>query len=240
MDVVFNQDKKNDQAAERQAQLVQFEAENKALYPQLTKRNKEFVFQFEKAIKDKDLRGRNKTEVLHEILTTLVETQASGQTAQQLYGQPYQYAEKLEKQPTAKELAPAPFWMHWVEGALFVGGLFSIIAGLSALLSNNQANSATAFGPAALVVNFIMGGLAMAVLNQYSPDMSQEKGKRGIGRYILLSVLVVGLWMLILVGALAVLPPSWNGALPPFAYLVIGALAFLARWWFQGQFMGKN
>ncbi|RAV81375.1 DUF1129 domain-containing protein [Aerococcus loyolae] len=237
---LFNQDKKADQAAQRQAQLEEFEAENKALYPQLTKRNKEFVFQFEKAIKDKDLRGRNKTEVLHEVLTTLVAKQGSGQTAQQLFGQPYQYAEALEKQPTAKELAPAPFWMHWVEGALFVGGLFSIIAGMSALLSNNQANSATAFGPAALLVNFVMGGLAMAVLNQYSPDMSQEKGKRGIGRYILLSVLVVGLWMLILVGALAVLPASWNAALPPFAYLAIGALAFLARWWFQGQLMGKN
>ena len=99
---MFNKDKKPDQAAERQAQLDQYEAENKTLYPQLTKRNKEFVFQFEKAIKDKDLRGRNKTEVLHEILTSLVETQASGQTAQQLYGQPYQYAEELEKQPTAK------------------------------------------------------------------------------------------------------------------------------------------
>lgn len=223
---------KNQEQEEVQLEKIQQEIEE--WRPQLTKRNEEFVFQFEKAIADKNLRGRNKEIVLHEVIGQLIEGQPLGKTAQQLFGTPYYYAEVLEKSPTKEEMAPPRFLQMWGDNALFVGGLFSAIAGLMELLANGQqASNGLTLGLGVLIINFFMGGLAMTLMARYSKKMNSECTKAGFIRYVFVSMAVIGGWIFLLSLVVTFLPPIFNPMLTPPLYFFIAALAFLVRYFLQ-------
>jgi uncharacterized membrane-anchored protein len=221
------------EAAERQ----RIAAELPELFAALTKRNQEFMNKFMHELTalgyDGDL-DRKENEILH----TLVEEQKKGVTAKQLYGTPTAYAHQLHGNPDDSangiEGATSPFWQYWVEGGLLIGGVFAGISGLTLLLGSNGAASGPA-GIITLLLNFVVGGAAMAILTTNQPDMSKPKKERGTMRYIMISVAVLLVWIL-LISVTEFLHDAVNPELTVFGYLALAILALAARWWFKREY----
>ncbi|MGH2110697.1 DUF1129 domain-containing protein [Aerococcus urinaeequi] len=228
------------EAAEKAAHQ-RIKDEREGLYAGLTKRNQEFMIKFMNEINalgydgDIDLK---ENQMLH----TLIEEQDKGVTAKQLYGTPTTYAQELHQNPNdgngAVQAGDNPFWHYWVEGGLLIGGVFAGISGLTLLIGSENASSGPA-GLFTLILNFIIGGLAMAVLTTNQPDMSKPKKERGTMRYILISVAVLLAWIL-LISLTEFLPAGINPELPLFAYLALAVLGLAARWWFKREFKVQN
>ncbi len=231
--------------AEKEAALVaerqRIADERSDLYTALTKRNQDFMIKFMSELTDLGYDGDLAVKE-NRILHTLVTEQDKGVTAKQLYGTPTGYAQELHNNPddgtSVARNGDNPFWHYWVEGGLLIGGVFAGISGLTLLIGSDNAASNPA-GLATLILNFIVGGLAMAVLTINQPDMSKPKKERGTMRYILISVAVLLGWIL-LVSMTELLPNTVNPQLPLFAYLALAVLALAGRWWFKREFNIQN
>lgn len=231
--------------AEREAAAIaarqRMQDEREGLYAGLTKRNQDFMIKFMNEINTLGYDGdidQKENQMLH----TLTEEQDKGITAKQLYGTPTTYAQELSENPNAGngslEVADSPFWHYWVEGGLLIGGVFAGISGLTLLIGSENASSGPA-GLFTLILNFIIGGLAMAVLTTNQPDMSKPKKERGTMRYILISVAVLLGWILV-ISLTEFLPETINPELPLFAYLALAVLGLAARWWFKREYKVQN
>lgn len=234
-------DIQTEREAEVKAARQRIKDEREGLYTSLTKRNQEFMIKFMNEIKalgyDGDL-DLKENQMLHTLLTE----QDKGVTAKQLYGTPTTYAQELHENPNeangSSQVGDSPFWHYWVEGGLLIGGVFAGISGLTLLIGSENTSSGPA-GLFTLILNFIIGGLAMAVLTTNQPDMSKPKKERGTMRYILISVAVLLAWIL-LISLTEFLPTGINPKLPLFAYLAIAILGLAGRWWFKREFNVQN
>lgn len=236
---------KTDRQAEREAaakaERQRIAEEKTTLYGELTKRNQDFMNKFMTELHDLGYAGDLDLKE-NEILHTLVAEQKKGVTAKHLYGTPTGYAQELHDNPddgSRREPGEkAPFWQYWVEGGLLIGGVFAGISGLTMMIGQEGAASSLA-GLGTLIINFILGGLAMAILTINQPDMSKPKKERGTMRYILISVAVLLAWILI-VSLSEFLPAVLNPRLPLFGYLAIAAIGLVGRWWFKREYNIQN
>lgn len=228
------------EAAEKAARQ-RMRDEREDLYDGLTKRNQDFMIKFMNEMNalgyDGDIE-KKENQMLH----TLISEQDKGVTAKQLYGTPTNYAQAQHQNPSdgegASQAGDNPFWHYWVEGGLLIGGVFAGISGLTLLIGSENAASSPA-GLFTIIMNFIVGGLAMAVLTTNQPDMSKPKKERGTMRYILISVAVLLAWIL-LISLTEFLSESINPTMPVFIYLAIAVLGLVARWWFKREYKIQN
>lgn len=236
-DQVNNQLENEELSWEQKREQLLFE--NSAMYASLTKRNYDFMFQFMKEIRSREDFDHNLAELENEMLTELIAGQKKGKTAKQLYGTPIGYVDVVINRPTQQNLGPSPFWHLWVDGGLLIGGVFSAIAGFSLLMANTNAD-AQSTGILSLLVNFIVGGFVMAILTKNQPDLTKPKGERGTGRYIILAVSTLALWIGFISVTSVYVPASINPVMPPFIYIAIAAIALVVRWWFKREYKVKN
>ncbi|MDO4670573.1 MAG: DUF1129 family protein [Aerococcus sp.] len=237
----FEKKKSPEQIAKEREQAQKLQAENAKLVPELTNKNGEFYRQFHKMMETRSYHpGRQPEMVDNAILQRLIAGQKNGQTAKQIYGTPTELAEFVATAPTPEELAPPTFVDYLLDSGLFITALFSMLAGIMMLFGNQTAtNGGAMFGPVALLVNFLCGGGAMAVLTRYQPNMNAPKGKRGIPKYLAMSFIAVLAWLFILSGVVALVPPQFNPMLPMLAYFIIAAVAFLLRTFYR-QYKGME
>lgn len=219
--------------------LEQLAIENRNLSEELTKRNFDFMFQFMKEMRARDSYHGNLIELENEMLKALVAGQKEGKTAKHLFGTVTGYVREVETRPTKEDLAPSPFWQIWIEGGLLIGGAFSALAGLTLLMGNGSEN-AQSTGLTSLIINFIVGGLVMAILTKYQPDFNKPKGERGMWRYILVAVLTLAAWLGFISLTTMFVPNSLNPVMPAFIYIAIAIIAFVIRWWFKREFNVKG
>ncbi|MCI7240124.1 DUF1129 domain-containing protein [Aerococcus suis] len=224
--------KKQHEQVDMTASRANWERENAELYPQLTNKNNAFMHQLNKEMAHRDFDGEwleKENEMLHE----LVAHQTSGVTAKHLYGTPRGYADKLENgdYDNATPQESAPFWQYVVEGGLLIGGVFALINGIIMLFGNGTEGAQSA-GVITMLLNFVIGGFAMAVITKNQPDVNQPKGERGMGRYLLSAVGVMVLWIFF-ISMTQLLPPAINPVMPPFIYIALGVIALAGRWWFK-------
>lgn len=223
-------------AAERHKQLL---AQNKELEKQLTNKNHEFFHQFHKLMEGHTYRKeRQPDEVDNAVLNRLVEGQKHSETAKQIYGTPTQLVKFIEEAPTPEELAPPTFMDQVIDSGLFITALFAALAAVMQLFNTAETAAASAaggamFGPIAMVTNFICGGLAMAILAKYQPNMNAPKGERGIPRYLLASFAAVAIWLMILTLVAAIVPGRWNPMMPMLVYVIIAIAGFSIRYFFR-------
>jgi len=219
--------------------LEQLAIENRAMSEELTKRNFDFMFQFMKEMRGRDRYHGNLIELENDMLKTLIAGQKEGKTAKHLFGTVTGYAQEVEKRPTKAELGPSPFWQIWVEGGLLIGGAFSALAGLTLLMWNSSENGQST-GLTSLIINFIVGGLVMAILTKYQPDFNKPKGERGMLRYILIAILTLVAWIGFISLVAMFVPNALNPVMPEFIYIAIAIIAFVVRWWFKREFKVKG
>lgn len=200
--------------------------ENSVLIKKLTKKNEQYMMSLNKALVERNVPETKKEELVNEMLHNLVERQKSGETARQLYGTVTECADKIVAKPTKAQEGPSENWKIALDGGLMIGGLFSIITGLSGLFNNVEGSS---LGLITTLLNFIVGGLVILWIAKNMPDRKNPK-KGGMFRYILVSTVGMLSLMTVMTGSMMVIPPVVNIPLNAVSNIIIGALAFVAKY----------
>ncbi|AZP04355.1 DUF1129 domain-containing protein [Jeotgalibaca ciconiae] len=205
--------------------LEQIQAENTALWEQLTKRNEQYMMGLDKVLVAANYDETKKAKLYNKMMNELAENQKAGVTARQLYGTVSECAENILQQQEENPERSAD-WLIALDGGLLLGSIFALISGITLFTSKEQTE--TGMGIISLLVNFIVGGLAMLIISKYTPNPDAPKGKRGYGKYIAATTGAMLLWMLAMTVS-TFIPTTINIALPAVAYLVIAAAGFGAK-----------
>lgn len=202
--------------------------ENSALFQKLTKRNEQYMVSLNKALVEKNLSETKKEEIFNDMLHNLVESQKAGETARQLYGTVTECANQLVAKPEQTQTGPSKNWKIALDGGLMIGGLFSLITGLSGLFSSVE-EASSSLGLITTLLNFIMGGLVILLIAKNMPDRKNPK-KGGMIRYILVSTTGMLALMVVMTGSTVVIPAAVNVPINAIGNIVIGILAFVAKY----------
>ncbi len=226
---MFNR-KKKDQPEEKTKTFADIQAENQTLYTELTNKNKDYIFQLNSRLDELDYDTRKKEYVFNEMLHEIKAAQESHIPARKLYGTVTEQADHIlgKTVQTDEEEERSPTWQIYVDGALLMGGLFGIVNGISA-----WNNPEVAVGLLQILMNFLLGGLAILVLTKYMPKPGQTKG---FLKYIGATAGVMLFWILTLSFVLAAIPQVLNPPVPGPAILAISAIALIGRWFFKRQY----
>ncbi len=135
---------------------------------------------------------------------------------------------QLIDQPEKVQTGPSENWKIALDGGLMIGGLFSLITGLSGLFSNVE-ETASALGIITTLLNFIVGGLVILWISKNMPDRKNPK-KGGMFRYILVSTIGMLSLMVVMTGSMMVIPSAVNVPINAIGNIVVGVLAFVAKY----------
>ncbi|MEK6190227.1 MAG: DUF1129 domain-containing protein [Carnobacterium alterfunditum] len=202
--------------------------ENSALLQKLTKRNEQYMLSLSKALVEKNMSEAKKEEIFNDMLHNLVERQKAGETARQLYGTVTECANHLVAKPEQSQTGPSKNWKIALDGGLMIGGLFSLITGLSGLFSSVE-EASSSLGLITTLLNFIVGGLVILLIAKNMPDRKNPK-KGGMVRYILVSTTGMLALMVVMTGSMMVIPAAVNVPINAIGNIVIGILAFVAKY----------
>lgn len=223
--------------------LEELKEENQIIYEDLTNKNKEYMFDLNRRLKDGNLSEEYRVTQLNEMLKTAVEEQGKGVTARQLYGTVTDQSRYLlDEGPHEKseETGNPVFeenetWKLYVDGALLIGSIFGIMNGLGSFFADSA--EATGTGFVTLLMNYILGGLLMMIITKLAPT---PENNSSVGRYLIASFVAIFLWMVIMWTIQAFVPPALNFYVPSNMVLTIGVVTLLLRWGFKKAFNIKG
>lgn len=202
--------------------------ENDALFEQLTHKNKEYMVKLNRKLEEAGFPEENKILVFNEMLKNIVAEQPNHITARKLYGTATDQASYLtdtgRDEEITKPVVRSELWKIYIDGALLLGGMFAIITGLTYIFGDQNAG----LGLITMILNFLLGGLAVMVITKYAP---QPGVKGGFLKYLLATTLTMLVWVLMMAFGTALLPAVLNPMIPGSYTLAIGVLAFVAKWY---------
>ncbi|CZQ85495.1 DUF1129 domain-containing protein [Trichococcus ilyis] len=208
--------------------VEQLKVENKALWQSLTKRNEQYMLGLDRTLRAANLEEGRREEIYNKMMRELAEAQKTGKTARQLYGTVSECASNILVNPADAEVSVrSSDLLIAMDGGLLLGAIFALISGVS-LLTNSE-EGVIGMGLISLILNFLVGGITMLVISKYTPNPDAPKGEKGFGKYILATTGAMLSWMLIMTASMMFIPASINVAMPAFAYIAIGAVAFAAK-----------
>ena len=141
------------------------------------------------------------------MMRELLDAQKTGKTARQLYGTVSECASNILVNPTDNEVkVRSTDWLIALDGGLLLGSLFAMISGVSLL--TNSGEDVVGMGLISLILNFIVGGIAMLIISKYTPNPDAPKGEKGFGKYIFATTAAMLLWMLIMTVSMMLIPAS--------------------------------
>lgn len=212
--------------------------ENTELFSQLTSKNADYMAKLDKRLKEVNYPEDDRTRVFNEMLKNLVEQQSTGVTARKIYGTVTERSIEIVEGPQEAQTGQperSEDWKIYVDGSLMLGGMFALITGLSAVIGS--ANDSTGMGLITLLLNFLVGGAVILAITKNAPIQGV---KGSLIRYILVSIVAMFAWIVVMTGSMALIPPSINFMMPGIANLIIGALAFLGKWYFKRKYNVKG
>lgn len=221
--------KKNTVEQEPEVTLEDKKRENDALFDQLTNKNREYMMTLNRKLDDAGFPEDNKTLVFNDMLKNIVSQQANHLTARKLYGTATDQARYLTESDHADMTGPverSESWKIYLDGALLLGGVFAVITGISYLVGNQEAG----LGLITMILNFLLGGLAVMVITKYAP---QPGVKGGFIKYIVATTITMLTWIILMAFGTAMLPQALNPMIPGSITLVIGVVAFAAKWYLK-------
>lgn len=220
---------KQNETVEPTQTLEEKRQENEALFDQLTNKNKDYMVKLNRQLDEGGMLEEQKTEIFNDMLKNIVAEQANHITARKIYGTSTDQAIYLlegKREATAEAGERSESWKIYLDGALLLGGMFSIITGISYFTGNAEAG----LGLITLLLNFLLGGLAVMVITKYAPTPGV---KGGFFKYILATTVTMVGWIVLMAFGTALIPPALNPVLPGPYTLAIGLLAFLAKWYLK-------
>lgn len=216
-----------------EAELVEerdLEKENQELYAQLTNKNRDYFFQLNNRLEELSYDPEAKVVIINHMLQETVEFQADAITARKMYGTVTERADRIlgidpDNLEGSSENSPTEHL--YLDGALLLGGMFSLINGFSAWRSTTPS-----VGLLQLLMNFLLGGLVVLVLIKYRPEAGQNKG---FFKYSLVTAGTIMAWIFAMTIVEVLAPAILNPQLPDFLVMGVGALGLLARWYFKKE-----
>lgn len=203
--------------------------ENDVLFEQLTNKNKEYMVKLNRKLQEASFPEDNKILVFNEMLKNIVAEQPNHITARKLYGTATDQANHLTDSGQGEVTKPverSETWKIYLDGALLLGGMFAIITGLSYVFGDEEAG----LGLITMILNFLLGGLAVMVITKYAP---QPGVKGGFMKYILATTVTMLIWILLMAFGTQLLPDVLNPIIPGPYTLGIGITAFAAKWYLK-------
>lgn len=208
--------------------LEKTKKDNDKLYAQLTNKNQDYMFQLNSRLDELDYEPVKKEYVFNEMLQEIIKAQESSIPARKIYGTVTDQADNIlgkNVDVPEEEQEKSPTWMLYMDGALLMGGLFGIVNGISAWQATESP-----VGLLQIIMNFLIGGLAVLVLTKYAPKQGQSKG---LLKYIAATIGVMFFWVIVITFVLALIPPILNPVIPGPVIVGIAVVALLARWYLK-------
>lgn len=223
---MLNRNKKENEETEvvedSRTKLERAEAENKELYPKLTNKNRDYIFQLDRRLDELGYDYEKKTIVINQMLNETVEFQEDAITARRMYGTVTERANKiLGLDVKTQDEKQSPTWMRYMDGALILGGLFGVVNGLSAWRTAEMDVTLIQ-----VIMNYLLGGLAVLVLTKYRPRPGQTKG---MFKYIAATVGVMLVWVLWMSFVQLLTPAMLNPIMPPLFVAGLGVASIILR-----------
>ncbi|XJS10707.1 DUF1129 domain-containing protein [Aerococcaceae bacterium WGS1372] len=211
---------------------------SRSQFERLTNKNKQFMVNVDKQLSSQ-LHYEVQERVYAEMIETLINGQATSQTARQIYGTPTETVQVILEQefpdPAKQPVEKSPDWQIAVDGGLVLGSLFTFITGLS--MMNAEEGASTAFmGLTTLIINYLVAGVAMLITSKVMPDLDAPKGERRLWRYFGVSILAMFGWFLIVSMSAVLIPSVLNPTFTPMTYMIIAAVTFGARYLFKRHY----
>lgn len=227
---MFNK-KKNEDQQEDVLSLEEIKSQNEDMYGQLTNKNQDYMFQLNSRLESLEYDPVKKEYVFHEMLEEIITAQEQHITARKTYGTVTEQADNiLGKNVRIQEEAEerSETWKIYVDGALLAGGMFNLISGFGALQSPDALETQVSLWQ--VIINFLLGGLAIMMLTRYAPRKGETKG---LLKYGIATVVIVISWAILTSLLLAIIPNAINPIIPGAVVMVIGALALVGKWQFK-------
>lgn len=224
---MFNR-KKKEETEVRVLTFEEIKQENEAYYAQLTNKNQDYMFQLNNRLDELAYDSVKKEYIFNDMLSEIISAQNAHIPARKIYGTVTEQADNILGKNVSvpgESTEKSPTWMLYMDGALLMGGLFGIVNGIATWRA-----PAEQVGLLQIIMNFLIGGLAVLVLTKYAPKPGQSKG---LLKYILATVGVMFSWVIILTFILALIPPVLNPAIPGPVIVGIAAAALISRWYLK-------
>ncbi|MBG9981286.1 DUF1129 family protein [Facklamia sp. DSM 111018] len=207
-------------------------------WDQLTKRNRQFLFDIDKHLSTENIDASVKSMAFSEMAQTLIEGQRTGHTARQIYGTPTETADAIRQTHSTKseELEKSPDWQIAIDGGLMLGSIFTIITGFTVMMGKSgTAQQGFLMGGLTLIINYLVAGYAMMETAKVLPNPDAPKGEKGYAKYFLVSTATMVLWIGLVMFSQYFLPRIINPILPALVYLIIGGISLLLRFYLKNK-----
>jgi len=208
--------------------LEETRQQNEELYQELTNKNQDYMFQLNSRLEELDYDPVKKAYIFNDMIHEMLTAEESSIPGKRIYGTVTEQADNIlgkDVEIPEEEKDKSPLWMRYMDGALLLGGLFSLVNGFGAMQEAGEP-----VGIFQVLLNFLFGGLAVLALTKYAPKPGQTKGML---KYIGATLGVMFAWVFALTGALLVIPDVINPAIPGGVVLGIGAVALVAKWYLK-------
>lgn len=215
---------------ERKLTFEEIKSNNQLLRNQLTKKNEQYMLQLDRSLVAANFNEEQREQLYHEMLTELVAKQKTGLTARQIYGTVTERVSEILNEKVNKHQTKSPDWHIALDGGLLMGGLFSLMSGVTMYLNPSQTAS---MGLITLLLNFIVGGLVLLLLSKFAPDFSKPKGETGYWKYLGVSLVSLVVWLVLVMAFQTLLPNSINISMPFIVYILIGTIAIGLKWYLK-------
>ncbi|MDN6731708.1 MAG: DUF1129 domain-containing protein, partial [Atopostipes suicloacalis] len=214
-----NQNKKEKKVKKKDSEAIK--KENEALFLKLTNKNQDYFVQLDRHLVDLSYEEKKKDFVLNQMLLETIDFQEEAITARKMYGRVTERADKIlgvdpEMMKETKDISSNK--LLYLDGALLLGGMFSLVNGFSAWRSLGVTNGRS-LSLVQVIMNFLLGGLVALALTKYKPEAGQTKGML---KYVGVTVGAMLLFVFSMTLADTIIPKIINPILPPLLVLALG------------------
>lgn len=212
--------------------LDEIKAENEALYAQLTNKNQNYMFQLNSQLEALDYDETKKAYVFNNMYEEIIAAQASSITARKIYGTVSDQADNIlgkKVSVNGEDGEKSSDKLIYLDGALLMGGFFNVLNGFTAMRTTDMQAQV---GIVQVILNFVLGGLAIMLLTRFVPKPGQKKG---LLKYAGATMVVIVSWVLLMAMLITVLRPL-NLIVPGVLVLIIGIAGIAAKWYFKKKF----
>ena len=155
--------------------IDEIKAENEVLYTQLTNKNQNYMFQLNSQLETLDYDETKKAHVFNKMYDEIIAAQASSITARKIYGTVSDQADNIlgkKVNVNGEDGEKSSDKLIYLDGALLMGGFFNVLNGFTAIRSTDMQAQV---GIIQVILNFVLGGLAIMLLTRFVPKPGQKK-----------------------------------------------------------------
>ncbi len=233
--------KQKEETSQSEGSVKNIQKENQAIFEELTNKNSNYFYKLSKELDERGLKPPAIQQAIHPLLVQAHEKQSQGLTARRLFGRVSERADKIlnvhsqAQDSQHEEVVLSEDWKLYVDGALLVGGVFTLISGLSVSFTENP--EANQLGLISMIANFVIGGFVMLAITKTAPRPNQ---KNNYLKYFAASLGSIALWAVIAALINLYVPAAINPIVPSSLCIIIGAGSLAAKWLFKRRYDVKG